>query len=62
MQKHSELMELRVKLCIPAGAVVCVCGDRIRKAEAQMELNWVRDVKDNKKGFHRYTGRRRQIL
>jgi len=55
-------MELRVKLCIPAGAVVCVCGDRIRKAEAQMELNWVRDVKDNKKGFDRYTGRRRQIL
>ena len=49
-----------MKLCIPAGAVVCVCGDRIRKAEAQMELNWVRDVKDNKKGFHRYIGRRRQ--
>ena len=32
-------------------AVVCVCGDRIRKAKVQMELNLVRDVKDNKKGF-----------
>ena len=35
--------------------------DRIRKAKAQMELNLVRDVKDNKKGFYRYIGRRRQI-
>ena len=25
-----------------------------------MELNLVRDVKDNKKGFYRYIGRRRQ--
>ena len=41
-------------------AVVCVCRDRIRKGKVQMELNWVRDVKDNKKGFHRYIGRRRQ--
>ena len=41
-------------------AVVHVCRDRIRKAKAQMELNLVRDVKDNKKGFYRYTGRRRQ--
>ena len=41
-------------------AVVCVCRDRIRKAKAQMELNLARDVKDNKKGFYRYIGRRRQ--
>ena len=41
-------------------AVVRVCRDRIRKAKAQMELNLVRDVKDNKKGFYRYLGRRRQ--
>ena len=40
-------------------AVVHVCRDRIRKAKAQMELNLVRDVKDEK-GFYRYTGRRRQ--
>ena len=40
-------------------AVVRVCRDRIRKAKAQMELNLARDVKDNKKGFYRYTGRRR---
>ena len=41
-------------------AVVHVCSDRIRKAKAQMELNLARDVKDNKKGFYRYIGRRRQ--
>ena len=41
-------------------AVVSVCRERIRKAKAQMELNLVRDVKDNKKGFYRYIGRRRQ--
>ena len=33
-----------------------MCRDRIRKAKAQMELNLVRDVKDNKKGFYRYIG------
>ena len=37
-----------------------MCRDRIRKAKVQMELNLVRDVKDNKKGFYRYIGRRRQ--
>ena len=41
-------------------AVVHVCRDRIRKANAQVELNLARDVKDNKKGFYRYIGRRRQ--
>ena len=40
-------------------AVVHVCRDRTRTAKAQMELNFVRDVKD-KKGFYRYIGRRRQ--
>ena len=29
-------------------------------AKVQMELNLARDVKDNKKGFYRYIGRRRQ--
>ncbi len=37
-------------------AVVHVCRDRIRKANAQVELNLARDVKDNKKGFYRYIG------
>ena len=41
-------------------AVVRVCRDGIRKAKAQMELNLARDVKDNKKGFYRYIGRKRQ--
>ena len=41
-------------------ALVHVCRDRLRKAKVQMEMNLARDVKDNKKGFYRYTGRRRQ--
>ena len=41
-------------------AIVRVCRDRIRKANALVELNLARDVKDNKKGFYRYIGRRRQ--
>ena len=41
-------------------AVVHVYRDRIRKAEAQMELNLARDVKENKKGFYWYIGRKRQ--
>ena len=40
-------------------AVVHVCRDRIREAKVQMELNSARDVKDNKKGFYMYRGRRR---
>ena len=41
-------------------AVAHMCRDRIRKAKAHMELNLARDAKDNKKGFYRYIGRRRQ--
>ena len=41
-------------------AVVRVCRDRIRKTKAQMELNLVRDVKDNKKGFYKYVGKKRE--
>ena len=37
-----------------------MCRDRITKAKEQMELNLSRDVKDNKKGFYRYIGRKRQ--
>ena len=37
-----------------------MCRDKIRKAKAQMELNLARDVKNNKKGFYRYIGWRRQ--
>ena len=36
-----------------------MCRDRIRKANALVELNLARDVKDNKKGFYRYIDRRR---
>ena len=41
-------------------AVVHVCRDRIRKAKAQMEVKLVMDVKENRKEFYRYIGRRRQ--
>lgn len=41
-------------------AVVHVCRDWIRKAKVQMELNLARNMKDNKKGFNRYIGRRRR--
>ncbi|KFV00708.1 hypothetical protein N339_06110, partial [Pterocles gutturalis] len=40
--------------------VAWMCGDRIRKAKVQMELNLVKDVKNNKKGFYRYISRGRQ--
>ena len=39
--------------------VVCMCRNKIRKAKAQIELNVVRDVKNNKKGFFRYIRRKR---
>lgn len=39
---------------------VPVCRDGIRKTKVRMDLNLVRDVKDNKKGFYRYIDRRRQ--
>ena len=35
-------------------------GDGIGKAKVQMELNLVRDVKNNEKGFFRYIGQKRQ--
>ena len=38
---------------------VRMCRNKIRKAKGQIELNLVRDVKNNK-GFFRYVGRRRQ--
>ena len=37
-------------------AVVCVCRDKIRKAKVHVELNLVRDAKDNKKGTGTYSG------
>ena len=39
---------------------VRTCRRRIRKAKAQVELNLVRDVKNNKKTFYRYIGQKRQ--
>ena len=42
------------------GNVVYMCRDRIRKSKAVVELNLARDVKNNKKAFYRYIGRRKQ--
>ena len=36
------------------------CREGIRKAKAQMELNLMRDVKNNKKGFYQYIEQKRQ--
>lgn len=40
--------------------VVWTCRDGIEKAQVQMELLLVRDVKNKTKGFCRYTGQKRQ--
>lgn len=39
---------------------VGVCGEGVRKAKAHLELNLVRDVKDNKKGFYRSISSKRE--
>lgn len=36
------------------------CSSWIRKAEVQIELNLARDVRNNKKGFYRYIGQKKQ--
>ena len=41
---------------------VRTCRRRIRKAQAQAELNLVRVVKNNKKTFYRYIGQKRQAM
>ena len=38
-----------------------LCRDKIRKVKAQVELNLVRDVKNNTEGFYRYISKRRQM-
>jgi len=35
-------------------------NDEIKKTKSQMELNFVRDVKNNKKGFYVYIGQKTQ--
>ena len=39
--------------------VVQTCRRRIRKAKVQVELNLVKDVKNNRKTFYRYIGQKR---
>ena len=40
--------------------VIWTGRDGIRKVKAQMELNLARDLKNNKKGFYRHIGYKRQ--
>ena len=37
-----------------------LCRDRVRKAEARLELHLARDTKKNKKGFYRYLNQKRK--
>ena len=38
-----------------------MCRDRVRKAKLQLELNWARNAKNNKKGFYRYVSQKRKV-
>ncbi|KFZ65688.1 hypothetical protein N338_12981, partial [Podiceps cristatus] len=38
-----------------------LCRDGVRKAKAQLELNLVRNAKNNKKGFYRYVSQKRKV-
>ena len=37
-----------------------ICREKIRKAKAQLELNWTIVVKENKKHFHKYINSKRR--
>ncbi|KFQ22176.1 hypothetical protein N332_09245, partial [Mesitornis unicolor] len=41
-------------------ATVRLCREKIRKAKTQLELNPASAVKDNKKGFYKYIGKKRR--
>ncbi|KFQ27211.1 hypothetical protein N332_12830, partial [Mesitornis unicolor] len=41
-------------------ATVRLCREKIRRAKEQLELNLASAVKDNKKGFYKYTGNKRR--
>ncbi|KFQ62882.1 hypothetical protein N334_11525, partial [Pelecanus crispus] len=38
-----------------------LCREGVRKAQARMELNLARDVRNNKKGFYRYVNQKRKV-
>ena len=60
MRHSEEILHLEGGSWEEYRGVLQMCRDGIRKAKAQMELNLTRDVKNNKKGFYRYVGRRRR--
>jgi len=43
------------------GRAAPLCGDEVRTAKAQLELNLAKDAKNNKKGFYRYVSQKRKI-
>ena len=38
-----------------------LCRDGVRKAKAQLEFNFARDAKKNKKEFYRYLNQKRKV-
>ena len=38
-----------------------LCGDEVRKAKAQLELDLARGAKKNKKGFYRYISMKKKV-
>lgn len=38
-----------------------MCRDRVSKAKVQLKLNLARDIKNNKKSFHRYVSQKRKV-
>jgi len=38
-----------------------LCRDEVRRAKAQLELNLVRNAKNNKKGFYSYVNEKRKV-
>ena len=62
LKQKKELYRQWKQGCVPWEEyrnAVWMCRDEIRKAKELTELNLVRDAKDNKKGFYRYTDKRK---
>jgi len=38
-----------------------LCRGEVRKAKGQLDLNFARDTKNNKKGFYRYASQKRKV-
>jgi len=43
------------------GNTAQLCRDGVSRAKVQLELNFTRDAKNNKKGFYRYVKQKRKV-